>query len=248
MLTSWVIEGFFREMSVRMERLANLEALEKATIASFIEHTALKPQTTRLDIERLCREARDHNFGGVCFAPGWVPLARELIAVSDVRIVTVSGFPHGDTLPSAKAAEARDSVRAGADDIDMVMQVGRLISGEVDFVRDDIRAVVETAKSEGAASIKVILEIGYLLDDQIRLACQLAEEAGADFVKTSTGFGPGGATTQAVELMHRAVGGRLQIKAAGGIRDAKSAIAMIEAGATRLGCSSSVEIMRELSQ
>ena len=223
-----------------------MTGISRSTIAACIEHTALGPGIIRADIERLCKEARDHCLGAVCLAPGWVPLAVDLLAGSPVRVVAVNGFPHGDTLSSAKAAEARDSVRAGAGDIDMVMQVGRLIGGDHDFVRDDINAVVEAAGSAGPATVKVILEVGCLSDDQIRLACHIAEEAGADLVKTSTGFGPREARDKAdyVRLMNDAVGGRLGIKAAGGIGDLETARLVIAAGATRIGCSRSLEILR----
>ncbi len=215
-----------------------------SAVAAAIEHTALEPGVTRADIERLCKEARDHRLGAVCLAPAWITLAVELLGGSPVRVVAVNGFPHGDTLSPAKAAEARDSVRAGASEIDMVMQVGRLTGGDTDFVRDDIKAVVEAAGSAGPAIVKVILEVGCLSNDQIRLACLIAEEAGAGFVKTSTGFGPKETREKVdyVRLMHDAVGGRLGIKAAGGIGDLETARLVLEAGATRIGCSRSLAV------
>lgn len=220
--------------------------LDSAFVASRIEHTALGPDKLRSDIERLCEEARDYNFVAVCVAPSWVPLAAELLQGCAARIATVNGFPHGNTLSSAKAAEARASVRAGANDIDMVLHIGRLLAGDNNFVRDDIRAVVDAAKSAGPAITKVILEVGYLSDDQIRSACYIAEEAGADFVKTSTGFGPKEMKSKPdyVRQMNDAVGGRMGIKAAGGIGDLETARLVLEAGATRIGTSRSLDIVK----
>lgn len=228
-----------------MESDATAGVLDKRFVASCIEHTALKAETRRDDIAKLCREARDHAFAAVCIAPGWVPLAKDLLEGPGVAIATVNGFPLGNTLTSAKAEEARQAVRAGADDIDMVMQIGRFLGGDHDFVRDDIRAVVEAAKAEGTATVKVILEVGYLSDDQITAACELVEAAGADFVKTSTGFGIAEkkAKVEYVRLMKNSVGDRLKIKAAGGISDLETARAVIAAGAARIGCSRSLEIV-----
>lgn len=246
MLPCWAASESLRETLNPMNSKTIPSELDRQFVASCIEHTALKPETTRADIERLCHEAKDHKFGAVCIAPVWIPMAKDLLWGSDVRIATVNGFPHGNTLPSAKASEARDAVRAGADDIDMVMQIGRLIDGDFDFARDDIRAVVEAARPEGVRNLKVILEVGYLSDHQIERACQIAEEAGADFVKTSTGFGvkEEKEKIEYVRLMKSAVGDRLGVKAAGGVGDLETAILVIKAGATRIGSSRSLEIMK----
>lgn len=219
-----------------------------ADIAQRIEHTVLKPDSTKSDIEKVCNEALEHGFGGVCIAPTWLEVADTHLKGSPVRIVTVAGFPHGNTTPQAKAAEAERSIAAGAQDIDMVIQIGHLRSGDHAYVRDDIRGVVEVARSYSNVRVKVILETGFLTTDEIERACDLAEQAGADFVKTSTGFGPLGATVESIEIMSRSVGGRLGIKAAGGISDGVTALAIIEAGADLLGCSRSINIIRELSE
>ena len=219
-----------------------------ADIAQRIEHTVLKPDSTESDVERVCHEALEHGFGGICIAPTWLKVARTHLKGSSVRIVTVTGFPHGNTTHQAKATEAGQSISDGAQDIDMVIQIGRLKSGDHAYVRDDIGKVVEVARQHSDVRVKVILETGFLTSEEIERACDLAEQAGADFVKTSTGFGPSGATVESIEIMSRAVGGRLGIKAAGGISDGVTALAMIEAGADLLGCSRSINIIRELSE
>ena len=222
------------------------DALTRARFAGLIDHTALKPETTKLDIEVLCRETRELGFAAACVAPGWVPEASALLRGSASRVCSVIGFPHGSTSTAAKACEARTALEAGAAELDMVVALGRLKSGDLDGTRRDIAAVVETARAYPDAAVKVILETALLTSEEKILACRLAEEAGADFVKTSTGFGPGGATVEDVRLLAEAVGGRLGVKAAGGIRTLDLALALVEAGATRLGCSRSVELLREL--
>lgn len=211
------------------------------SLASYIDHTALKPETTRDDIARLCEEARQHRFATVCVNPYWVGTAAELLSGSGVGITTVIGFPLGATSTFAKAAEARDAIASGATEIDMVLNVGALKSGLHDEVERDVARVAETCK--GRAVLKVILETGLLTDEEKVKACELCVAAGADFVKTSTGFGPGGATAADIALMRRTVGPALGVKASGGVRDAQTAREMIAAGATRIGASASVAIV-----
>jgi deoxyribose-phosphate aldolase len=198
------------------------------------------------DIVRACAEAREHGMCAVCVAPVWVALAARELVGSQVRVASVIGFPHGNTLPEAKAREARLALDAGASELDMVLQVGALRSRDTALVRRDIAGVVRAARERGA-QVKVILETALLTEAEKRLACRLAEEAGADFVKTSTGFGPGGATQADVRLLREAVGDRLGVKASGGIRTLGQALAMVRAGADRLGTSASVAILAELA-
>ncbi|MEE8279289.1 MAG: deoxyribose-phosphate aldolase [Alphaproteobacteria bacterium] len=214
-------------------------------VRHYIEHTALNPDTTKERILGLCQEARDHGFKAACVAPVWVATAAQALDGSGVRVVSVVGFPHGDNLSAVKAYEAKEAIAAGVQELDMVMAIGLLKSRQPGAVIDDIRGVVETARPRGVI-VKVILETGLLSEQEIVTACEAARRADADFVKTSTGFGPGGATIEAVRLMRRAVGDELGVKAAGGIRTLSAALAMIRAGASRLGCSSSVSIMREV--
>ncbi|MDD3449661.1 MAG: deoxyribose-phosphate aldolase [Gammaproteobacteria bacterium] len=217
-----------------------------ADLAQRIEHTELRPGATAADIARLCQEARRWRCGGVCVAPAWVPRAAALLRGAGIRLVTVAGFPHGDTLPPAKAREAALAVAAGAEEVDMVLHAGMLRSGEEAAVAADILGVVEAVRAAGGKGVKVILECGRRTDAEKRRACALAEAAGAGFVKTATGFGPGGATVEDVRLLRDAVGTRLGVKAAGGIRTAAAALALLEAGADRLGCSASVAILEAL--
>lgn len=210
-------------------------------LARIIDHTLLKPDATAAQIEQLCREALQYGFAAVCVNPTWVPLAARLLQGSDVKVCTVVGFPLGATSTAAKVAEARAAIAAGAREIDMVINIGALKSGLYDQVRDDIRAVVEAAHP--TATVKVILETALLTDAEKVQACRLAREAGADFVKTSTGFGPGGATVHDVALLRREVGPAMGVKASGGIRDRATALAMVQAGANRIGASASVAIV-----
>ncbi len=207
----------------------------------YIDHTLLKPDATRDKIEKLCREAREFHFASVCVNPTWVAYCAELLQGSDVAVCTVVGFPLGATTPEAKAFETRQAVHQGASEIDMVINIGRLKSGMYDAVRDDIAAVVEAAEGK---IVKVIIETCYLTDEEKIKACILAMEARAHFVKTSTGFGPAGATVGDVALMRRVVGPVMGVKAAGGIREVSTAKEMIEAGASRLGASASVAIVK----
>lgn len=217
-----------------------------AELAALIDHSVLSPGAAPADIVRACAEAREHALGAVCVAPVWVALAALELAGSPVRVASVIGFPHGNTLPEAKAQEARLALQAGASELDMVLQVGGLKGGDTALVLRDIAGVVHAARERGAR-VKVILETALLTDAEKRLGCQLAEQAGADFVKTSTGFGPGGATEADVRLLRSAVGGRLGVKASGGIRSLAQALAMVRAGASRLGTSASVSILAELN-
>jgi deoxyribose-phosphate aldolase len=212
------------------------------SIASLIDHTILKPEATRADVVRVCREARQYGFASVCVNPYWTALVHSELAGSPVKVCAVVGFPLGATLTEAKVAETEAALRAGAQEIDMVINVGALRSGDHDVVKADIRQVVQTAHA-ACAIVKVILETALLDDGQKTIACTLAKSAGADFVKTSTGFGPSGATAHDVALMRAAVGPEMGIKAAGGIRTLQDLQAMTAAGATRIGASASVKIV-----
>jgi deoxyribose-phosphate aldolase len=212
------------------------------SIASLIDHTLLRADATRADILQLCREARDYNFASVCVNAYWVPLAAGELAGSHVKVCTVVGFPLGATSTEAKIAETEGALAAGAQEIDMVQNIGALRSGDSEAVRHDIEAVAKAAHRRGAI-VKVILETALLDDDQKTAACLLAKAAGADFVKTSTGFSTSGATVHDVELMRRAVGREMGVKASGGIRTLEDFQKMVAAGATRIGASSSVKIL-----
>ncbi|WP_126427753.1 deoxyribose-phosphate aldolase [Brevibacillus marinus] len=206
----------------------------------YIDHTLLKPDATAAMIDRLCAEAKQHQFAAVCVNPTWVRRAAQLLAGTGVKVCTVIGFPLGATTPAAKAAETRDAVAGGAAEVDMVLNIGALKSGELELVRQDIAAVVEAA---GGALVKVILETGLLSGAEKVTACKLSVAAGAHFVKTSTGFGPGGATLEDVALLRQTVGPAIGVKASGGVRDRATAVAMIEAGATRIGSSAGVALV-----
>ena len=205
-----------------------------------IDHTLLKPNATRAQIETLCDEALEHHFASVCVNTCWLPAVAEKLAGSDVKACCVVGFPLGAMLTDAKADETRRAIVAGADEVDMVINVGWLLGGEFDAVRDDIAAVVAAADGR---CVKVIIETCLLADEQKVKACELAVEAGATFVKTSTGFSTGGATLADVALMRKTVGDKCQVKASGGIHTADEARAMVEAGADRIGTSSGIQIV-----
>jgi deoxyribose-phosphate aldolase len=215
-----------------------------AGIAAYIDHTLLRPDATRGEIEQLCDEARSFGFASVCVNPAWVRDCAFRLNGSPVRVCTVVGFPLGATLPDVKAYETRRAIFDGATEIDMVINVGALKSGDEQTVSRDIAAVVEAAH-EACAIVKVIIETALLTDDDKVRACLIAREAGADFVKTSTGFSKGGATVADIELMRQTVGAQLGVKAAGGVRDLAAAREMIAAGATRIGASAGVLIVRE---
>ena len=226
------------------DRVSASERLTKIdpSIAALIDHTILKPEATRNDVVKICREARQYGFASVCVNPYWVPLVRAELAGSAVKVCTVVGFPLGATSTEAKVAETAVAVRVGATEIDMVINIGALRSGDQDAVRQDIRQVVQTAHEAGAI-VKVILETALLDDAQKATACTLAKQAGADFVKTSTGFSTYGATAHDVALMRGVVGPGMGIKAAGGIRTLSDLRAMTAAGATRIGASASIKIV-----
>ncbi|GAA2957639.1 deoxyribose-phosphate aldolase [Microbacterium schleiferi] len=219
------------------------DQITEAQLAATIDHAILKPEFTRDDVDAQLTIARDWKVFSVCVRPSDIAHAVQFLAGSGVAVGTVIGFPHGTTSTAAKVAETRQAAADGATEFDMVVNIGALRSGFDDVVRDDIRAVVEAA---GGAVTKVILEVSLLDDEQIERGSRLAEEAGADFVKTSTGFAGGGATVETVSLMRRTVGPDTQVKASGGVRSLQDALAMLEAGATRLGTSGSATILGEL--
>ncbi len=209
-------------------------------LARMIDHTELKPTATPDRIRELCSEAVEFSFGAVCVNSCYVRLASTLLEGENVAVCSVVGFPLGAMSSRAKALETQTAVSDGATEIDMVINIGFLKAGQTDDVRNDIVSVVDAAEGN---TVKVILETGYLTTEEVRLGCSLAEEAGAHFVKTSTGFGPRGATVEDVRLMRSVVGNHLGVKAAGGIRTLEDAISMIEAGATRIGASRGVQII-----
>jgi deoxyribose-phosphate aldolase len=211
-------------------------------IASLIDHTILKPEATGDDIRRVCREALEYGFASVCINPYWLPLVAAELAGSSVKVCTVVGFPLGATTTASKVFETKDAIRSGAQEIDMVLNIGALRSGDRETVQSDIAAVVEASHAAGAI-VKVILETALLDDAQKVTACELALAAKADFVKTSTGFSTGGATIHDIELMRRVVGPDIGVKASGGIRALEDLRAMVAAGASRIGASASVKIV-----
>jgi deoxyribose-phosphate aldolase len=215
-----------------------------ADIARLIDHTLLKPEASRDDVRKLCQEAVRYGFASVVINPWYVSFAAELVRGTGVKVCTVVGFPLGATLPQVKIFETEEVLKLGAEEIDMVINVGALKSGQNDVVESDIRGVVE-ASHRGGAICKVILEAALLtLEEKVR-ACVAAKNAGADFVKTSTGFGPGGATAEDVQLMRCIVGGEIGVKAAGGVRTLEDLKKMVAAGATRIGASASVRILEQ---
>jgi deoxyribose-phosphate aldolase len=211
-------------------------------MARYIDHTLLKAEATAEEIDQLCREAERYHFASVCINPTWVRRAAENLRGTSVPVCTVIGFPLGATTPEIKAMEARRALRDGAREVDMVLNIGALKSGDYDLVRSDIEKVVEAAH-DGGAICKVILETALLTDEEKVIASSLAKRAKADFVKTSTGFGPGGATVYDVALMRETVGPEMGVKASGGVRTAVDAEDMIAAGATRIGASAGIEIV-----
>jgi deoxyribose-phosphate aldolase len=215
-----------------------------ADLARMIDHTLLKPDASRAEITTLCQEARANSFATVCVNPAWVPLCAELLASSPVKVCTVVGFPLGATLPEVKVFETERAIAGGAREIDMVQNIGALKSRDYKLVAEDVAAVVRAAHAR-QASVKVIIEAALLSDEEKVESCAIAQAAGADYVKTSTGFASGGATAADVALMRQVVGAGIGVKAAGGIRSAKDAQAMIAAGATRLGASAGIKILKE---
>ncbi len=211
-------------------------------INRMIDHTLLKPEATREQIKKICDEALEYNFKSVCVNPYWVNFASEILKGSEVSVCTVIGFPLGANTSLLKSFETEEAVKNGASEIDMVLNVGLLKSKEYDLVEEDIKAVVKSAKGK---LVKVILETCLLSDEEIIKACELSMEAGVDFVKTSTGFNSEGATTHAVKIMRETVGDKLGVKASGGIRDLKKSMDMIDSGASRLGVSAGIDIIKE---
>ncbi len=218
--------------------------MRKAELARLIDHTALGPEVNRARVEKLCQEAVRHQFYAVCIPPTFVGLARQILRDSGVKVCTVVGFPHGQHRPEVKALEARLAMEEGADEVDMVIHVPALKAGDYAHVLAEIQAVREVLrKGPRPLVLKVILECALLTDEEKVAGAILAKAAGADFVKTSTGFGPGGATPEDVALLRKTVGPDFGVKAAGGIRDYETAVRMVQAGANRLGASRSLEIL-----
>ncbi|HFI0795280.1 TPA: deoxyribose-phosphate aldolase [Streptococcus suis] len=207
----------------------------------YIDHTILKPETTKAQVAQILAEAKEYDFASVCVNPTWVAYAAQELKDSDVKVCTVIGFPLGANTPAVKAFETKDAIENGADEIDMVINIGALKSKNDELVFEDIQAVVAAS---GDKLVKVIIETCLLTEEEKVKACQLSKEAGADFVKTSTGFSTGGATVEDVALMRKTVGSDMGVKASGGARSYEDAIAFIEAGATRIGASSGVAIMK----
>jgi len=212
-------------------------------LAKLIDHTLLKPDATQQEIAQLCFEARKYGFASVCINPSWVPLCSQLLKDSPVKVCTVIGFPLGATAPEVKAFEAENAIKQGATEIDMVINIGALKARDLEVVAKDIRGVVNASHARGAI-VKVIIETVLLTDEEKTIACLLSKEAGADFVKTSTGFAGGGATVNDVALMRRTVGPDMGVKASGGVRTFEDAENMIKAGATRIGASAGVKIIQ----
>jgi len=214
------------------------------SVAAMIDHTLLKPDASQREIEQLCREAADYRFATVCVNPTWVALCGRLLRGSGVAVTSVVGFPLGATTPDVKQYETRRAIFDGAREIDMVINIGALKSGDLHLVERDIEAVTSPCREAGATS-KVIIEAALLTDEEKITACTLAKAAGAEYVKTSTGFASGGATAADVALMRRVVGDQMGVKAAGGVRDLEGLKAMVAAGATRIGASAGVRIVQE---
>jgi deoxyribose-phosphate aldolase len=218
--------------------------MDKKTLASYIDHTILKADAQIKDIEKICKEAAEFEFASVCVNAANTKLVAELLKGTVVKVCTVVGFPLGATLPQVKAFEAEEAIKNGAGEVDMVINVGALKSGRLDIVENDIKAVVTACKNK--ALLKVIIETCLLTDQEKITACELAKKAGADFVKTSTGFSTGGATVEDIKLMRKTVGPTMGVKASGGVRDLETSLKMIEAGATRIGASASVNIVNDM--
>lgn len=231
-----------RKISIRMNES---KRGNKMNIASLIDHTLLKPDATKSQIEKLCEEAKEYKFASVCVNPTWVKFAAEQLKGSDVMVCTVIGFPLGANTPEVKAFEVSDAIANGANEVDMVINIGALKDRNLELVERDIRAVVDASK--GPAGSKVIIETSLLTEEEKVIACELSVKAGADFVKTSTGFNGGGATPEDISLMRKTVGPDLGVKASGGVRNAVDAKAVIDAGATRIGASAGIAIVQGLT-
>lgn len=213
-------------------------------LASMIDHTILKPEAGKEQVETICREAREYGFASVCVNSSYVPLCAELLRDTEVKVCTVIGFPLGAMSTAAKAAEARQAILDGAEELDMVIHIGMLKDGNNEYVDQDIHSVVEEAR--GKAAVKVIIETCLLSEEEKIRACLLAKKAGADYVKTSTGFSTGGATAEDIALMKKTVGKNMKVKASGGIRTREKAEEMRKAGADRIGTSSGIRIVEEM--
>lgn len=229
--------------NIIFEVVEQMKSVDKRTMASYVDHTLLKATATRDQVVQLCREARENSFASVCINPCHVKLAAGQLEGSGVKTCTVVGFPLGANASEVKALEAAKAIEDGAEEVDMVINVGALKDGDTEFVENDIRAVV--AASRGAL-VKVIIETCYLTEKEKELACKLTENAGADFVKTSTGFGTGGATASDVALMRKTVGASMGVKASGGVKALSEALEMVEAGANRIGTSAGLTILNEM--
>ncbi len=225
----------------------DIQQLTYQQVAKVIDHSLLRPELTEADVVAGCEIARKYHVATVCVKPCHVPLAVRLLAGSDVLVSTVVGFPHGGSTTAVKVFEARDAIRAGALELDMVLNIGELRSGHADYVLADIKAVVDTAHPL-QVKVKVILENAYLTNDEKLLACQLCEKAGADWVKTSTGFAASGATLDDLRLMRAAVSERVQVKAAGGVRTLDALLAVMEAGCTRSGATATAAMLDDFKQ
>ncbi|MEG0296885.1 MAG: deoxyribose-phosphate aldolase [Clostridium sp.] len=219
--------------------------MEKNKLARMIDHTILKADASALEVEKLCKEALEYKFASVCVNPSRVKQSSELLKDSEVEVCTVIGFPLGATSTKAKAYETEEAINDGATEVDMVINVGRLKERDLKYVLEDIKAVVDAAK--GKALTKVIIESCLLTDEEKVIACELSKQAGADFVKTSTGFSTGGATASDIKLMRTVVGPAIGVKASGGVRTQEDALLMIENGATRIGASASIAICEGLA-
>ncbi|CEN89629.1 deoxyribose-phosphate aldolase [Paraclostridium sordellii] len=211
-------------------------------IANMIDHTILKAVATKEDVKKLCNEAKEYNFFSVCINPANIEFAKKELEGSSVKVCTVIGFPLGANTSEVKAFETKDAIKKGADEVDMVINIGALKDKDYNYVLNDIKAVVDAANKE--ALVKVIIETCYLTDDEKKIACELSVKAGADFVKTSTGFGTGGSTPEDIKLMREVVGPNIGVKASGGVRNQEDAKAVIKAGCSRIGASASVAITK----
>ncbi|WP_027624741.1 deoxyribose-phosphate aldolase [Clostridium lundense] len=218
--------------------------MNKNELAGMIDHTLLKPNAEGNSIKELCKEALEYTFASVCVNPCNVELAAEMLKGSKVKVCTVIGFPLGATTTAVKAFETEDAIKNGAQEVDMVINIGKLKDKDYEYVKNDIKAVVNAAK--GKALTKVIIETCLLSDEEKVMACKLSKEAGADFVKTSTGFSTGGATASDIKIMRETVGKEMGVKASGGVRTYEDAMAMIEAGASRVGASASIKICEKI--
>ncbi len=212
----------------------------KQNIANMIDHTVLKAFSSKEDVVKICKEAKEHGFFSVCINPTHIELAKKELEGSSVKVCTVIGFPLGANTSEVKAFETKDAIKKGADEVDMVINIGALKDKNYDLVYNDIKSVVDASNKE--ALVKVIIETCYLDDEEKKIACELSVKASADYVKTSTGFGTGGSTPQDIALMRNVVGENVGVKASGGVRTTQDAIKVIDAGATRIGASSSISI------